>query len=125
MGLTTLPGEKATNVFEGEIPAGSYASVHLSVSAVDGVVDDDSVPVKLPSERLKIVKPFDVAADEPLELVFDITVVEKGKSGGYNLLPVIGESGVVGKDVEMEEVEQGKPADTGTTEATTEQSQET
>lgn len=120
--LTTLPGKKATSVFAGAVPTGDYSSIHLSVSEVDGVVDGESVPVKLPSEKLKIVTPFTVAKDEPLEFVFDITVVEKGKSGGYNLLPVIGESGVVGNDVEVETVEQGTPAETGTADTTTEQS---
>ncbi|MEF8774807.1 MAG: DUF4382 domain-containing protein [Halobacteriales archaeon] len=116
--LTTVTGEKAVEVFDGEVPAGSYSSIHLSVSRVDGVVDGESVDVMLPSERLKVVKPFEVGEDEPLEFVFDITVVRKGQSGGYNLLPVVGESGVVGEHVQMQEVEgnrDGGGAGTATT----------
>lgn len=116
--LTTVLGEKAIGVFDGEVPTGRYSSVHLSVTQVEGSVDGEAVDVKLPSERLKITKPFEVSEDEPLEFVFDITVVKKGQSGGYNLLPVIGESGVVGKDVEMQEVEQSQADDTGANETT-------
>lgn len=118
--LTTVTGTKAVNVFEGGVPAGSYSSIELSVSEVDGVVDGESVDVKLPSERLRIVKPFEVRQDEPVEFVFDITVVKKGQSGGYNLLPVIGESGVVGEHVEMQEVERERANEAETTEAAAE-----
>lgn len=118
--LTTVTGEKAVEVFDGEVPAGTYSSIHISVSQVEGVVDGEEVDVKLPSERLKIVKPFEVGEDEPLEFVFDITVVQKGRSGGYNLLPVVGESGVVGEHVEMQEVEQNRNGGSDATETTTE-----
>lgn len=37
--------------------------------------------------------------------MFDITVVGKGQTGEYNLLPVISESGVAGKDVQAREVD--------------------
>lgn len=116
--LTTVTGEKASRIFDGEVPTDRYSSIHLSISQVAGVVDGDEVAVKLPSDRLKIITPFEVTEDEPLEFVFDITVVEKGQTGGYNLLPVIGESGVVGEDVEMQVVEQSQADGAGQTEAT-------
>lgn len=116
--LTTVTGEKALGVFEGEVPAGRYSTIHLSVSQVEGVVDGEDVDVSLPSGGLKIVKPFEVTEEEPLEFVFDITVVKKGQTGAYNLLPVIGESGVVGEDVEMQAVERAQGNATDTTETT-------
>ena len=102
--LTEVVGEKAIGVLDGELETGRYAKVELSVAAVEGVVDGGTVPVKVPSEKLQITKPFEVTAEAPVEFVFDINVVKKGPNG-YNLLPVISESGVAGQDVEIEEVE--------------------
>lgn len=70
-----------------------------------GVVDGETVEVMVPSNRLRIIKPFEIGADEELNFVFDINVVQKGPSGDYNLLPVIGKSGIVGEDVDVEEVD--------------------
>ena len=58
----------------------------------------------IPSGKLQIVKPFEIEPGEELSFVFDINVVRKGSEGGYNLLPVISESGVAGEDVEVEEI---------------------
>lgn len=110
--LTQVKGDRAVSVLEGELEEGRYSGIELRVATAEGVVDGEGVDVMVPSSRLRIIKPFEVAADEELDFVFDINVVQKGPSGGYNLLPVIGKSGVAGEDVEVEEV------DTNTTEAT-------
>ncbi|WP_229124596.1 DUF4382 domain-containing protein [Halapricum desulfuricans] len=102
--LTQVVGDKAMGVFEDDLPAGRYSKIELYAVDVEGIVDGESVPVKIPSGKLQIVKPFEVTAGETVEFVFDINVVEKGKSGGYNLLPVISGSGVAGRDVDVEEV---------------------
>jgi len=78
--------------------------------------------VKIPSEKLKLVKPFEVAAGESVSFVFDISVVKRGKNNGYNLLPVIGESGVAGKDMEANEIDP-EASSTGTATDTTEASE--
>jgi hypothetical protein len=61
----------------------------------------------VPSERLRIIKPVEISAVAELSYVFDINVIQKGPMSEYNLLPVIGESGVAGEDVEVDEVERG------------------
>lgn len=106
--LTTVIGDKATPILENELEEGTYSTIELQAADVEGVVDGERVGVKIPSERLRIVKPFEVRAGESLSFVFDINVVKKGPRDEYNLLPVIGESGVVGRDVEVEEVERGE-----------------
>ncbi|MCU4718201.1 DUF4382 domain-containing protein [Halapricum hydrolyticum] len=103
--LTQVVGDKAMGVFEDDLPAGRYSKIELHAADVEGIVDGESVSVKIPSGKLQIVKPFEVTPGETLEFVFDINVVKKGKSGGYNLLPVISESGVAGKDVDVEEID--------------------
>jgi hypothetical protein len=109
--LTEVVGEKAIGVFDGELEAGQYSKIELYASNVEGVVDGDSVDVKIPSGKLQITKPFEITADEPVSFVFDINVVKKGNKAAYNLLPVISESGVAGKDVDVEEVEKGRGKD--------------
>ncbi|WP_299335159.1 DUF4382 domain-containing protein [Haloplanus sp.] len=102
--LTQVLGDRAVSVLEGELEAGRYSGIELRVETAEGVVDGESVDVMVPSDRLRIVKPFDIATDAELAFVFDINVVRKGPQGGYNLLPVIGKSGVVGEDVDVEAV---------------------
>jgi len=109
--LTEVVGDKAIGVFDGELEAGSYSKIELYASNVDGVVDGNSVDVTIPSGKLQITKPFEITADETLSFVFDINVVKKGNKAAYNLLPVISESGVAGKDVDVEEVDKGQDND--------------
>lgn len=121
--LTKVVGDKAVSVYEGDLAAGRYTKIELYADEVHGFVDGVEVEVKIPSGKLKIIKPFEVGAGESLSFVFDITVVKKGKAGGYNLQPVIGESGVAGKDVDVEEIESendGGEADDGETETNNE-----
>jgi hypothetical protein len=108
--LTEVVGDKAISVLDGELEEGRYSKIELYAESVDGVVDGESVDVKIPSEKLQITKSFEVVAGESVEFVFDINVVKKG-NGGYNLLPVISKSGVAGKDVEVEEVGEGTDTD--------------
>ena len=110
--LTQVVGDRAMGVFEGELEAGRYTKIELYVDGVVGIVDGERADVKVPSEKLQIVKPFEVDPEEPVEFVFDINVVRKGQ-GGYNLLPVIAKSGVNGKDVEVEEIGRADDGDAG------------
>jgi len=106
--LTQVVGDRAMGVFEDDLPAGQYSKIELYASDVEGVVGGELAAVKIPSGKLQIVKSFEVAADETVEFVFDINVVKKGQSHDYNLLPVISESGVAGRDVSMEEINSGQ-----------------
>jgi hypothetical protein len=116
--LTEVLGTRAVSVLEGELDEGRYAGIELRVAAAEGVVDGETVDVMVPSDRLRIIKPFEIAADAELSFVFDINVVQKGPNGGYNLLPVIGKSGVAGEDVEVAEIEEAD-SDDDTTETET------
>ncbi|MDZ7701270.1 MAG: DUF4382 domain-containing protein [Halobacteriales archaeon] len=103
--LTEVVGDKAIGVFDGELPAGRYTKIELYAADVEGIVEGEAVEVTIPSGKLQIVKPFEVVAGETLSFVFDINVVKKGGTGEYNLLPVISESGVAGKDVPVSEID--------------------
>ncbi|QLD90722.1 DUF4382 domain-containing protein [Natronomonas salina] len=102
--LTKVVGDKAVAVFDGELSEGSYQKLELNVADVEGIVDGEAVEVKVPSEKLQLTKSFEVRAGEELDFVFDINVVKRGNQASYNLKPVISQSGVRGKDVEVEEV---------------------
>jgi hypothetical protein len=114
-------GDAAMSVLDGELSPGRYTKIELHAADVVGIVDGEEVQVKIPSGKLMLTKPFEVAAGESIEFVFDINVVKRGKGDNYNLLPVIGESGVAGEDVDVEEVE----ADDGDDEADDEEETET
>ncbi|OTE99480.1 DUF4382 domain-containing protein [Halorubrum sp. SD612] len=103
--LTQVIEDDAIAVFDGAIPAGSYEKIELEVSAVEGIVDGESVDVKLPSEKLQITNGFEVTPDEPVSFVFDINVVKRGRNNGYILKPVISGSGVAGRDVDVNEID--------------------
>lgn len=103
--LTQVVGDRAVSVLENELDEGQYSGIELRVASAEGVVDGEAVDVMVPSNRLRIIKPFEIGADAELSFVFDIEVVQKGPNGSYNLLPVIGKSGVTGTDVEVEEID--------------------
>jgi len=100
--LTTLQGANATMLADFDVPAGDYETAMVYVSDVNATLKSgQQVDVKLPSEKLHVNKPFTVGDGESVDFVFDMTVVEKGNSGGYNLKPVVAESGT---DVEIRDV---------------------
>lgn len=106
--LTQVLEEDAMPVFDGELAEGRYEKLELNVASAAGTVDGEAVAVKLPSEKLQITKPFEVRADETVSFVFDINVVKRGPNNGYILKPVISGSGVAGRDVEVNEVGEGR-----------------
>lgn len=112
--LTTVTGDRAVSVIEGDLDEGRYSGIALNVASAEGVVDGEAVDVMVPSQRLRMIKPFEIGADEELSFVFDINVVQKGPTGDYNLLPAIGKSGVAGDDVDVDEVDMEAPGPAGT-----------
>ena len=99
--------EKALPILNTSLETGNYSKLELYVEEVNAVlVSNETADVKIPSEKLQIVKPFEIKKNKTTKFVFDINVVKKGHSNEYNLLPVIAKSGVVGEDVsDVEEVE--------------------
>ncbi|MFW5852875.1 MAG: DUF4382 domain-containing protein [Nanoarchaeota archaeon] len=104
--LTELVGEASTEVLETKLEPGVYSKVELYVTSVNASVDSASADVMVPSEKLQIVKEFEIVEGDVTTFVFDINVVRKGQGNEYNLLPVISESGVLGKDLDESEVEE-------------------
>ena len=93
--LTLLQGDKAQEIWRGDLPEGRYTKVFIYVSDVSGVLKETGAPVSvnLPSEKLQISKSFQVTSDSVISFVYDVTVVKAGKSGKYNLKPQLGQSG--------------------------------
>lgn len=106
--LTEVVGEKAVSVLNVPLSEGTYTKVEMHVADVEGIVNGSDVDVMVPSNKLQIVRPFEIVEGEDTMFVFDINVVRKGHSDEYNLLPVIGKSGVVGKDLDDDEVEEAE-----------------
>ena len=92
--LTRLVGPNATRLGTFAVENGTYETVFVHVSEVNGTLaNGETVRVKLPSEKLQIHQTFEVGPNETVDYVFDISVFEAGKSGKYILKPVISESG--------------------------------
>ena len=112
--LKLLVGENATEIWSGYVEPGEYNKVFIYVGNVTAILDDadgGKADVKLPSDKLQISKPFTLGPDLSVSFVFDITIVEAGKSGKYVLKPQIGESGA-GQPFTLVTAH-GKPAGTG------------
>lgn len=103
--LTQVVDDRAISVFDGELSEGRYTKIELYVADIEGTVGGEVAEVKVPSGKLQITQPFEVVAGESVDFVFDINVVKRGQELRYNLTPVISKSGVRGKDVEVEEVD--------------------
>jgi len=111
--LTDLQGNRAQEIWRGDVPEGEYIKVFLEVSQVSGILwdSDEEVDIKLPSSKLQISKPFRVESGEVTNFVYDLTVVEAGKSGQYILKPQISQSGTDQEFTKVEPEEQ--PEDNG------------
>ena len=113
--LKDLVGENATEIWSGYVDPGEYTKVFIHVDNVTGILDSayggGTANVTLPSNKLQISKPFTLNPDLLVNFVFDITVVEAGKSSKYILKPQIDPSGPNKpfNDVTLK----GKPENTG------------
>ena len=90
--LTKLQDGNVTTIINESIGTGKYTQVRLIVESTKGLVNETIVDVAVPSDTLKIVKPFTITENQTVTFIFDIHVVKAGKK--YNLVPVIGKSGV-------------------------------
>ncbi len=108
--LTELQGDRASKLSDLNITAGEYNKVFIYVADVEGVVDGETVNVKLPSQKLHLNKGFTVGENESVEFVYDITVHEAGNSGKYILKPVISQSGT-SDEIPIEKVDERDEGD--------------
>ena len=103
--LTLLPGDKAQQIWRGDVPEGEYTNVSIQVSDVRGILKEtgQEVEIKLPSQKLHISKRFQVSADKLTTFTYDLTVVAAGspQSGiKYILKPQVDQSGADHKSIE-------------------------
>jgi heat shock protein HslJ len=114
--LKPLTGDNAMEIWSGIIPSGNYTKVFVYVTDVIGILEEEygggSPEIKLPGDKLHINKPFMVSNDTVTSFVYDITVVEAGKSGKYILQPQIAQSGAGQKFREVERNKNGDDTET-------------
>ena len=118
--LKPLVGENALEIWSGNVTAGEYNKVFIYVDSVTGILNEDlggqQPEIKLPSNKLQISKPFTISDNATTSFVFDITVIEAGKSGQYILQPQIAQSGAEQEYKEMKKQKEPKDKDTVTLE---------
>ncbi len=96
--LTLLPGDKTQELWKGNIPEGQYTDIVIYVSKVLGVLKstDGTIEIKLPSNKLRMSKPFEVNPNSNTSFVYDLTVVKAGNAQNgekYLLKPQVDASG--------------------------------
>jgi hypothetical protein len=96
--LTLLPGAKTKELWRGNIPEGNYTKVVIYVSVVEGILKENqqTIELKLPSNKLQINTSFQVSAGNVTSFTYDLTVVKAGNAQGggkYLLKPQVNESG--------------------------------
>ncbi|MBU0898749.1 MAG: DUF4382 domain-containing protein [Nanoarchaeota archaeon] len=99
--LTKLTSNKIFEILNTELEVGKYTKIELYVTNVETTMNSSEVEVKIPSGKLMITKNFEITENGTTEFVFDINIVKLG-TGEYNLKPTISESGVVGKDKDID-----------------------
>jgi hypothetical protein len=97
--LTQLVDGNTLEVLDISLETGMYTQVVLEVESAEGTLVEEQengtiIDISVPSNTLKIVKPFEIKPNGDVEFIFDINVVRKGQSSNYNLKPVIGKSGI-------------------------------
>lgn len=105
--LLDLIGTNATVIWNGYIEPGDYTKAFIYVSNVTGNLTQEAgggqADIRIPSDKLQITVPFTATAGGVIvDYVFDITIIEAGKSGQYLIMPQVGESG---PDKEYREVD--------------------
>lgn len=96
--LTAVPGDAVEEIWQGDVPPGSYKQVSLYVDNVTGTLKTGgSAEIKLPSQKLRIAVPFDVSDDAVTSFTYDITVIQTGNGDNsrYILKPQANESGAI------------------------------
>jgi len=91
--LTKLQEGNVTTIVNESVGTGKYTQVRLIIESAKGIANGNMVNVTVPSGMLKIVKPFTITENQTATFIFDINVVKAGEK--YNLVPVIGKSGVL------------------------------
>jgi hypothetical protein len=101
--LTTVQGDETLQIWRGDLPEGKYTKVFIYVSNAQGVLkdtieaDEQSIEIKLPSNKLHMFLPFQITEGTVTSFTYDLTVIATGneKSGiRYILKPQADESGV-------------------------------
>ncbi len=93
--VAQLQGDKAQEIWRGDVPVGQYSQAFIYVSEVRGKLKatGQTIEIKLPSRKLHLSKPFEVTADAVTSFTYDLTVVATGRNGKYILKPQVDQSG--------------------------------
>ncbi len=75
-----------------ELPAGKYTQIRLNVDSAKAVIDGDEYDLEIPSERIKIIRNFDIVKGETATLTLDFDAEEsinREGRGQYKMQPAI------------------------------------
>lgn len=75
-----------------ELKAGKYTQIRLSIDKAVITINGTEYELETPSDKLKLIKPFDITAGETTTLILDFDAQESIRVAGkdkYNLVPTI------------------------------------
>lgn len=92
--LLDAQGARAAFLGEANLSAGKYTQIRIHVTQAYGVQGNSTVPIALSNGILKVVRSFDVEADQETRLVldFDLDRALKETGQGWRMTPVIGKT---------------------------------
>jgi hypothetical protein len=95
-----------------DVPAGKYTQIRMTIEKVEVIFEDETDPIeaKLPSGKLKFVRPFNVIEGVTTILLFDFNVDKS--------VVVTGQGKVIVKPVVKLSIQQGKPHQLASVEGT-------
>jgi hypothetical protein len=100
-----VKGDKTQEIWRGNVPEGEYKNVTIEVEKVIGILKEkrEETEIKLPSQKLRISKNFQINTDTFTTFTYDLTVISTGspQSGErYILKPQVDQSGASQKPIE-------------------------
>lgn len=91
--LLNASGDLAVFLGEAELEAGNYTQIRIHATEAYGVKDGQRINITLSNSQLKIVKSFDIEADQETRIVLDFDLersLHQQGNGVWRMTPVIG-----------------------------------
>jgi hypothetical protein len=90
--LLEIAGIEEVIAFDDQVEAGNYTQLRMHIVSVNVTIDGNTTDATVPSEWLKVVRPFEVVSDDTTTLIIDFdadkSIVVTG-TGEIKLKPVV------------------------------------
>lgn len=91
--LLNASGDLAVFLGEADLEAGKYTQIRIDATEAYGIKDGQRIDITLSNNQLKVVKSFDIEADQETRIVLDFDLersLHQQGNGVWRMTPVIG-----------------------------------